>query len=67
MTRDITNMAHAFDLDRLLRPEPSGCNLTSSDASAFNADLKYWDTSHVTNFEFMFRKAKSFDGKGLKF
>lgn len=67
MTRDITNMAHAFDLDRLLHPEPSGCNLTSSDASAFNADLKYWDTSHVTNFEFMFRKAKSFDGKGLKF
>ena len=67
MTRDITNMANAFDLDRLVNAGPVGCNLTEIEALRFNADLKYWDTSHVTNFDFMFRKAKSFDGKGLRF
>ena len=67
MTRDITNMAYAFDFERLVSSGPMGCNLTEIEALRFNADLKYWDTSHVTNFDFMFRRAKSFDGKGLKF
>jgi len=67
LTRDVTSMQRAFDLERLMASAPNGCGLNESSALTFNAQLKYWDTSHVTNFDYMFNKAANFEGDGLQF
>ena len=64
-TSEITDMNAAFSFDRLRGG--AGCNLLEADIDRISPDLSLWETSSVTNFDYMFDGLKAFEGKGLRF